>query len=94
MTMTDERTRSVVHTEAFLRNLARDPSLPPSIRERAKGLLRHYPSQDQIWQAGRLEALRREEVATLGSTHGSLTPALASWLLTDPLFCSDQPDSA
>ncbi|WP_309757453.1 BPSL0761 family protein [Pseudomonas oryzihabitans] len=93
MTTTEERTRSVAQTETFLRELARDPAMPTPIRERARGLLRHYPSPDQIWQAGRLETLRREEVATLAEAHGPLPPALASWLLIDPLFCSGQVDS-
>ena len=51
MTMPFERTRAVVNTEGFLRNLsdkAVTPGLPKAIRETAKRLLRHYPSPDDL----------------------------------------------
>ncbi|WP_342637289.1 BPSL0761 family protein, partial [Pseudomonas aeruginosa] len=47
MTLPHERTRSVIKTEAFLRELARNTELPQDIRSYAKSLLRHYPSADQ-----------------------------------------------
>ncbi|HBP1052608.1 TPA: hypothetical protein NH746_006392 [Pseudomonas aeruginosa] len=55
MTLPHERTRSVVKTEAFLRELSRNAELPDDIRNYAKSLLRHYPSTDQIFSLGRLE---------------------------------------
>ena len=55
MTLPHERTRSVIKTEAFLRELARNTELPQDIRSYAKSLLRHYPSADQILSFGRLE---------------------------------------
>ncbi|WP_347815562.1 BPSL0761 family protein, partial [Pseudomonas aeruginosa] len=55
MTLPHERTRSVIKTEAFLRELARNTELPQDIRSYAKSLLRHYPSADQILSLGRLE---------------------------------------
>ena len=53
MTMPDERYRSVVYAEQFLQRLAGGeyPRVPKAVREEARGLLRHYPSQyymDQI----------------------------------------------
>lgn len=55
MTLPHERTRAIVKTEEFLRELSRDPSLSPEIRNHAKNLLRHYPSADQVLSIGRLE---------------------------------------
>ena len=55
MTLPHERTRSVIKTEEFLRELARNTDLPQDIRSYAKSLLRHYPSADQIFWLGRLE---------------------------------------
>ena len=56
MTLPHERTRSVIKTEEFLRELARNTELPQDIRSYANSLLRHYPSADQIFSLGRLEA--------------------------------------
>jgi len=42
-----ERTNAVLNTEQFLLDLLRPsvtPRVPKEIRERARGLLRHYPS--------------------------------------------------
>ncbi|MGU0963625.1 BPSL0761 family protein [Pseudomonas aeruginosa] len=55
MTLPRERTRSVIKTEEFLRELSRNTELPQDIRSYAKSLLRHYPSADQIYSLGRLE---------------------------------------
>jgi len=48
MTLPDERYRAVLYAEEFLRALA-DPSItkrvPKELRQRARGILRHYPSQ-------------------------------------------------
>ena len=47
MTMPDERFRAVLYAEEFLRALS-NPSItkrvPKEIRQRARGILRHYPS--------------------------------------------------
>lgn len=48
MTMPNERYRAVVHTERFLMELLdpkKTPRVPKSVRQRAHGLLRHYPSK-------------------------------------------------
>ncbi|AYC33035.1 hypothetical protein D3880_11965 [Pseudomonas cavernae] len=55
MTLPHERTRSVIKTEEFLRELSRNAELPEDIRSYAKSLLRHYPSAAQIYSLGRLE---------------------------------------
>jgi hypothetical protein len=53
MTLPDERYRSVVYAEKFLQRLAGGeyPRVPKAVREEARMLLRHYPSQyymDQV----------------------------------------------
>ncbi|WP_347232931.1 BPSL0761 family protein [Pseudomonas syringae] len=40
--MPSERTRSVIQTEAFLRELSKSPLIPEEYRNEAKRLLRHY----------------------------------------------------
>lgn len=48
MTIPAERTRAVVLTESFLLSLCdpkQTPRVPRSVRERARGLLRHYPNE-------------------------------------------------
>lgn len=48
MTVPIERTNAVVWTEEFLLDLAdpkKTPRIPKAIRERAKRMLRHYPTK-------------------------------------------------
>jgi hypothetical protein len=48
MTVPVERTNAVINTEQFLLDLLdakKTPRIPKAIRERAHGLLRHYPSK-------------------------------------------------
>lgn len=48
MTLPHERTRAVLTTRAFLRQLAaasEQSGVPSGVREHARLLLRHYPSQ-------------------------------------------------
>lgn len=92
MTMIQERTRSVVQTEKFLRDIARDKTLPAPLRLQAEGLLRHYPTADDIWLAGKLEARRRTLLLLLEEQLGSLPPELGLWLVQEPLFCDSLPD--
>lgn len=61
MTTPSERSRAVIQTEAFLKELSRDVSLPEKVRRDAKFLLRHFPSRSDVILAGRLE----EEAVTL-----------------------------
>ena len=47
MTLPDERARAVVMTRQFLMDLANrsgTPRIPAAVRQRARSLLRHYPS--------------------------------------------------
>lgn len=51
MTMPDERTRAVVHTAEFLRDLTMTsvtPEVPRAVREEARRLLRHYPGRGDM----------------------------------------------
>jgi hypothetical protein len=48
MTIPAERTRAVLHTERFLLDLCnpkKTPRVPKQIREEARRLLKHYPTQ-------------------------------------------------
>lgn len=52
MTMPFERTRAVQCTEQFLKDLTdhkKTPRVPKHIRQQANHLLRHYPSEHDIW---------------------------------------------
>ena len=56
MTLPDERTRAVLHTEQFLHSLL-DPKLTPrvprDVRKQALRCLRHYPAAYYIETAAR-----------------------------------------
>ncbi|WP_306424842.1 BPSL0761 family protein [Pseudomonas aeruginosa] len=92
MTTVYERTRSVVQTREFLQVLSKDKSLPESIRRQAETLLRHYPTAESIWLAGRVEERSKEELSLLADKHGPMHPVLVSWLLSDPIFCGREVD--
>ena len=54
MTLPDERYRAVVQTRRFLLDLCNPqhtPRLPKIIREHARAMLRHYPSDWDMQQA-------------------------------------------
>tara|TARA_R110001606_G_scaffold182829_1_gene329435 strand:+ start:175 stop:600 length:426 start_codon:yes stop_codon:yes gene_type:complete len=55
MTMPSERTRSVIQTREFLIEISRNTDLPETVRRQAKQLLRHYPSQTEMLDAGQME---------------------------------------
>lgn len=57
MTMPSERTRSLVQTGEFLRELSKDQTLAESVRQQAKCLLRHYPEPGEIFGIGSFEEL-------------------------------------
>lgn len=57
MTMPCERTRSIIHTGDFLRDLSRNPTVPESVRLEARHLLRHYPEPWILFNIGLLEEL-------------------------------------
>ena len=48
MTLPDERYRAVLAAEQFMRDLldpAKTPRVPKTVRDRARAVLRHYPSR-------------------------------------------------
>jgi len=57
MSMPSERTRSVIQTEAFLRELSKSPLIPEEYRNEAKRLLRHYPESSFVLFAGKMDDL-------------------------------------
>lgn len=48
MTMPDERTRAMLWAGSYLIELARDKSLPLSVRRQAVVIARHYPTVEDI----------------------------------------------
>ena len=70
MTMPDERTRSVVNTRKFLRDLLDPkvtPKVPKQIREKAYKLLKHYPTALYLKLAtiGHLDVFDKDEAERL-----------------------------
>lgn len=57
MSMPSERTRSVIQTEAFLRELSKSPLIPEEYRNEAKRLLRHYPESSFVLFAGKMDVV-------------------------------------
>jgi len=51
MTLPDERYRAVVQTERFLKEILSTPRVPKAIKDGARAMLRHYPSQWDMQQA-------------------------------------------
>lgn len=69
MTLPDERYRAVVQTMAFLLEICNTPRVPKEIKQRARGLLRHYPSTYHMQRAAEnspeVFAERMEDVTRL-----------------------------
>lgn len=55
MTMPVERTRSVIQTGNFLRELSKSQQIPESLRNEAARLLRHYPEPQLLFHAAWLD---------------------------------------
>lgn len=55
MTMPSERTRCVIQTEAFLRELSKSLLIPEEYRNEARRLLRHYPESSFVLYAGKMD---------------------------------------
>ncbi len=64
MTMPNERTRSVIQTAEFLKQLSRMGDLPASIQSEATRLLRHFPSAEEIYDLGRFEEYLENSVSS------------------------------
>jgi hypothetical protein len=45
MTLPDERYRAVMQTQRFLLRILTTPRVPKSVKDEARALLRHYPSE-------------------------------------------------
>lgn len=72
MTMPDERYRAVLYAEEFLRAISDSnitKRIPKEIRQRARGILRHYPNTWDMQQAAEASphvfAERMEDVTRL-----------------------------
>lgn len=55
MTLPYERSRAVVQTHQFLKELTLNPDLPPELLAQAKVLLRYYPEPCGIMLLARME---------------------------------------
>lgn len=55
MTTPAERTRNTIQAGDFLTRLARDERLPDDVRQEARRLLRHYPTEHDVRLAGEIE---------------------------------------
>jgi hypothetical protein len=53
MTLPDERYRAVVQTERFLKEILSTPRVPKAIKDGARAMLRHYPSEWDMQAAAR-----------------------------------------
>ena len=53
MTLHDERYLAVVQTEKFLQEILATPRVPKVIKDRARSMLRHYPSEWDMQMAAR-----------------------------------------
>ena len=52
MTLPDERYRAVVQTQKFLTEILSTPRVPKHIKDGARAMLRHYPSEYDMKRAG------------------------------------------
>jgi len=50
MTLPDERYRSIAQTQRFLLKLLTTPRVPRAVKDEARGLLRHYPTDWDLQQ--------------------------------------------
>ena len=53
MTLPDERYRAIQQTQRFLLRLLSTPRVPRAVKDEARGLLRHYPSDYDLQQLER-----------------------------------------
>lgn len=51
MTLPDERYRAVVQTQRFLQRILTTPRVPKAVKDEARSMLRHYPSQWDMLRA-------------------------------------------
>ena len=53
MTLPDERYRAVVQTQRFLLRILTTPRVPKAVKDEARAMLRHYPSDWEMQAAAR-----------------------------------------
>jgi hypothetical protein len=53
MTLPDERYRAVVQTQRFLLRILTTPRVPKAVKDEARSMLRHYPSDYEMQCAAR-----------------------------------------
>jgi len=53
MTLPDERYRAVVQTQRFLLKILTTPRVPKAVKDEARSMLRHYPSDYEMQCAAR-----------------------------------------
>ena len=53
MTLPDERYRAVVQTQRFLLRILTTPRVPKAVKDEARSMLRHYPSDYDMNRAAR-----------------------------------------
>lgn len=59
-----ERTIAILSTRLFLHEISCDESLPLEVRYSARGLLRHFPSAEEILQLAKKEAYFQVQQST------------------------------
>lgn len=64
MSMPIERTIAVLSARVFLHDISCNASFPLEVREHARGLLRHFPSAEDILQLARKEAYFQVQQST------------------------------
>ena len=69
MTLPDERYRAVVQTQRFLLRILTTPRVPKAVKDEARSLLRHYPSEYDMKKASQTSddifAERMEDVTRM-----------------------------
>ena len=77
MTMPDERTRALLWAGCFLVDIARDETLPVSIRRRAATIARHFPTvEDVAWLA---ESIRDSVLSIQLASPEQALPERSGW---------------
>ena len=78
MTLPDERYRAIQQTQRFLLRLLSTPRVPKAVKDEARGLLRHYPSDYDMQQlesaAPHVVQQRMEPVHRMIAAYTAATP--------------------
>jgi hypothetical protein len=78
VTLPDERYRAVQQTQRFLLRLLTTPRVPRAVKDEARGLLRHYPTDYDLQQLERVAPnviqQRMEPVHRMIAAYTAATP--------------------